>query len=127
MAASRGRELISANEFGVLLDGLWIPGGTEGTRIQGNLIGTNFDGTAKLANRFGVQVERIRLIEWRRSTRSTDVLIGGTATGEGNLISGSFNEGVAVRRSRFHKIIIQGNHIGTDIDGRRRSAMRRVF
>jgi len=71
--------------------------------IQGNLIGTDISGSTALPNVsngvFGV------------SGRNT---IGGTATGQSNLISGNGANGVEIGSSGN---VVQGNLIGTDITG----------
>ncbi len=74
------------------------------TTIQGNLIGTDISGTKPLGSRgFGIQVS------------SSDVLIGGTEKGDGNLISSNLDTGVFIDGG--DDVTIQGNHIGTDITG----------
>jgi len=73
--------------------------------VQGNFIGTDISGTAKLANSSsGVWVER-----------GSNNIIGGTTTGVGNLISG--NNGYGVRITGASGNLIQGNLIGTDVTG----------
>jgi CSLREA domain-containing protein len=78
-----------------------------GTLIQGNLIGTDASGTAKLFNgSFGITC-------WGPQTT-----IGGTQAGARNVISGSGSgsaEGIDVANSGT--AVIQGNFIGTDISG----------
>ncbi len=78
--------------------------------IQGNYIGTNSAGTAALPNGGrGIAVHNTN------GVTNGGVLIGGTAVGEGNLISGNTAGGVlfeGVSSSR-----IQGNLIGTAADG----------
>ncbi len=75
-----------------------------GNVIQGNFIGTNAAGTAQLPNPGGVQIA---------SLSSTNNLIGGTAAGAGNLISGN-QFGVSTQGPGT---TIQGNLIGTDVTG----------
>lgn len=53
--------------------------------LQGNLIGTDAAGTKAIRNDLGINVEG-----------GDDNLIGGTAAGEGNVISGSFEAGVQI-------------------------------
>jgi photosystem II stability/assembly factor-like uncharacterized protein len=72
--------------------------------IQGNFIGTNAAGTAALANFGNVVIENVA---------SSDNLVGGTAIGAGNLLSGS-QWGVSSNGTRT---TIQGNRIGTDVTG----------
>lgn len=75
-----------------------------GNTIQGNFIGTNAAGTAQLANPGGVQISNLT---------NTNNLIGGTAAGAGNLISGN-QFGISIQGPGN---TIQGNLIGTDITG----------
>jgi hypothetical protein len=76
-----------------------------GTLIQGNLIGTNANGTAKLgSSSSGIEC-------WGNNTT-----IGGTVDGARNIISGN-QYGVEIANSGT--ATIQGNFIGTDITGTR--------
>jgi hypothetical protein len=93
--ASDGRNVISGNAFGM---------DVRGSRnvIQGNFIGTDASGTVRLANESGMEVTGVFN------------LVGGTAPGAGNVISGNRRWGVHVRGSRN---TVQGNRIGTDLSG----------
>ncbi len=74
------RNLISGNRFGVGIRDFR----TTNVKVQGNLIGTNKDGTADLGNDFaGVFIDE-----------SSDNAIGGNTAGEANTIA--FNEGFGV-------------------------------
>jgi len=95
------RNLISGN----VSNGVDIDNGT-GNVVQGNYIGTDAAGTAALGN--GTYGVRIR----NGSTANT---IGGTAAGEGNLVSGNTVHGVYVNSSTGNSI--EGNYIGTDVNG----------
>jgi hypothetical protein len=92
--------VISGNAFaGVLLQG-------EGNNpVRGNYIGTNAAGTAAVPN--GTQGVVIA---------EAGAVIGGTAPGEGNVISGNTFEGVATASSGTGAVI-QGNRIGTNAAG----------
>jgi len=94
------RNVISANTFyGISL-------GAAGNQIQGNFIGTNAAGTTALGNGLnGVDISG--------SPAFTNNVIGGTATGAGNLISGN-SIGV---RIFVPGNLVQGNLIGTDVSG----------
>jgi len=74
-----------------------------GALVKGNRIGTNAAGTEAIPNVRGMEINL-----------SNNVHIGGTAPGEGNLISGN---GTGIRFSTSDDPIIQGNFIGTDAAG----------
>jgi parallel beta-helix repeat protein len=75
--------------------------------VQGNRIGTDVSGTAAAPNNgWGVYV-----------AGSAENLIGGTAPGAGNLVSGNRLGGIAVFGAGAIGNRIQGNRIGTDITG----------
>ncbi|MBS0260989.1 MAG: hypothetical protein JSS02_03460, partial [Planctomycetes bacterium] len=93
------RNVISANgASGIALVERFAP-----AVVQGNYIGTNADGTSGLGNYTGIF-----------AAYHEDNLIGGTADNAGNLISGNFFAGIDIRNSGN---IVQGNRIGTDVDG----------
>ena len=90
------RNVVSGNQF----HGISIFGSNN--VIQGNFIGTNPAGTAAIPNGInGVEVA------------AANNLIGGTAPGAGNLISGN-QRGIAINPSG---VTVQGNLIGTDVTG----------
>ena len=96
------RNVISGNSS----SGIAI-GGT-GNTIQGNFIGTNAAGTAALKNVFiGIGIS---------GSQAANNMIGGTAPGAGNLISGN-GTGILTSGSGT---IVQGNLIGTDVTGTKR-------
>ncbi|HVS35748.1 MAG TPA: PKD domain-containing protein, partial [Gemmataceae bacterium] len=72
-----------------------------GTVVEGNYIGTDWTGMVALGNKDGVDV-------------GNGTLIGGTATGAGNLISGNSQSGVLLFGGGD---VIEGNLIGTDKTG----------
>ena len=100
------RNLISGNNsWGVTVQ----TGG--GNEVQGNLIGTDINGTAALANSGGGVL-----------VQSADNTIGGTTVGARNVISGngvgpSQGWGVVVQTTGATGNVVQGNYIGTDITG----------
>jgi hypothetical protein len=103
------RNLISGNDN----SGITIAGDNanpaEGNLIRGNYIGTNAAGTAALGNGAGITLA------------AKNVTVGGTATGEGNLISGNGNsfgtDGILISGSLGQGIVVQGNLIGTNAAG----------
>jgi CSLREA domain-containing protein len=105
------RNLISGNSSDTGINFAFIPG-ESGNVIQGNLIGTNAAGTAAIANGFGIAI---------LDDRIGNTLIGGTAAGAGNVISGNTNDGVDLRgpnvASANPGTTVQGNFIGTDVTG----------
>ncbi len=76
-------------------------------RIQGNLIGLNAAGNTALANAVGVVV----------GLSSTSNVIGGTAAGAGNVISGNTQDGIRVAGAGTTDNQVLGNRIGTDPGG----------
>jgi hypothetical protein len=98
------RNVISANgDRGVNIVGP----GARGNRVQGNYIGTDASGMARLGNRLdGVSI-----------FRAPDNLIGGTETGARNLISGNGINGVEILANEATGNRVYGNYIGTDVSG----------
>jgi CSLREA domain-containing protein len=86
-------------------NGIWILGnGTTGTQVMGNYIGTDVTGTIDLGNGlFGVEIEN-----------SANNIIGGTAAGAGNLISGNNSWGVQLEGANATGNLVEGNFIGTN-------------
>jgi hypothetical protein len=94
------RNVISGNGGGIDIVG-------SANVVQGNFIGTNATGTAAVPNGAGVSIFNLSPVT------STDNVIGGTAAGARNLISGN-QTGISTGGTGT---IIQGNLIGTDING----------
>jgi hypothetical protein len=103
------RNVIAANSIGIVI----VQDQAGSKLVQGNFIGTNAAGTGALPNlSHGIQT--------RGSLSALKVTIGGTATGAGNLISGNGEDGISVSggiNSIPSRAIIQGNLIGTDVNG----------
>src|SRR5262249_29628906 len=101
--AASARNVISGNgNVGVLLSG----SGTTAIKISRNYIGTNAAGTAAVGNAHGgVSI-----------TSAPSNQIGGTAAGEGNVISGN-NPGNGITSFDSTDLQVQGNLIGTDAAG----------
>jgi CSLREA domain-containing protein len=89
--------LISGNINGVSVGGY--------STIQGNFIGTDFSGSAAIPNQNGITTQS-----------ASYVLIGGTGTGQGNLISGNTGTGISIHDFATHIEVVR-NKIGTDITG----------
>jgi hypothetical protein len=98
-ATATTRNVISGNGT----NGIEINGDTN--LIQGNFIGTNAAGTAALPNEDGVLIA---------NGTSTNNVIGGTAAGAGNLISGNRDDGIFTTGAGT---TLQGNFIGTNVAG----------
>jgi hypothetical protein len=98
--------LVSANANSAGDAGIYLIGsGATGNVIQGNKIGTDVTGTLALGNMHeGIYLER-----------ATNNTIGGTIPGAGNLISANKTRGVFLVNAPWN--VIQGNAIGTKIDG----------
>jgi CSLREA domain-containing protein len=95
------RNVISANLRGVLING--AP--ASNNLVQGNFIGTDLSGTAALGNTRGVNLNG-----------GTNNVVGGTAPGARNVISGNTFSGVRmVSAASF--CLVQGNLIGTTANG----------
>ncbi|HTR04468.1 MAG TPA: S-layer homology domain-containing protein [Thermoanaerobaculia bacterium] len=69
--------------------------------IQGNVIGTDVNGTAAMPNNVGIGI----------SSPGAGLVIGGTGVGEGNLVSGNLTIGMSVNADGA---TIQGNAVGVD-------------
>ena len=103
--------LISGNGSGIFV-GPVSESSAPGSVIQGNLIGTAINGTTALGNDFA----GVRLDE-------SDIAVGGTAAGEGNVIAFNGENGVAMRVSERRPVlgnsIFSNGRLGIDlgIDG----------
>jgi hypothetical protein len=87
-----------------------VAGGTGGPQItvQGNFIGTDITGTAGLGNGGdGVDIANGAIFN----------IIGGTAVGARNLISGNVGNGVEMIGVGTSGNLVEGNFIGTDVTG----------
>ncbi len=78
-----------------------------GNRILGNILGLDFTGARDLGN----NQQGLYLV------RSSTNLVGGTAPGEGNIISGNTGAGILIDSAPADGNVIRGNLIGTDITG----------
>jgi hypothetical protein len=99
-ASPSDRNLISGN----VSSGVLIGVGASETLVAGNYIGTDFSGMVALGNGGGGMA----------LTVSSGTIVGGTASGSGNVISGNVGYGLLVLGV---EVIIQGNLIGTNAAG----------
>ena len=94
------RNVISGNTLrGILVDNTGL--GAASNVIRGNYIGLNAAGTAALANSIGIYL-----------SASPNNVIGGTAAGEGNTLSGNTNYGIYLVFGGTTGTQIQGNTVG---------------
>jgi hypothetical protein len=98
------RNVISGNT----LHGIHFYNGSATNTVAGNFIGTTAAGDAAVANTSsGVRI-----------SGATDTLVGGTAAGAGNLISGNANHGVSITGGMASAgTVIRGNMIGLNAAG----------
>ncbi len=97
--------LISANGNSTSDYAIQISNSTT-VNVYGNLIGTNAAGTGGLGNNRGINI----------TTNASQVNIGGTGTGQGNVISDNGTFGVVVQ-SNASNVVIDSNIIGLDNTG----------
>jgi len=93
--------------------GIWLIGGSTGTHIEGNYIGTNAAGTAAIANAGdGIHIGN-----------ASQSMIGGTLAGTGNLIANNTGGGIVLGNTAGTGNSILGNSIygntalGIDLQG----------
>ena len=86
------------------------PGVATGNVIQGNLIGTNAQGTDRLSNAQGIFIND-----------ASSNLIGGTEPGAGNVIAGNRSIGIQILGDNATGNAVIGNFIGTNRAGRTRT------
>ncbi|HEX6709405.1 MAG TPA: hypothetical protein VF068_03665, partial [Rubrobacter sp.] len=98
--SAAARNLVSNNGAGIS-----ISGGAD-NMIQGNYIGTNAAGNARLGNNQGVAL----------SNTQTNT-VGGTTAATRNIISGNGAWGVRISDPDSAGNKVQGNYIGTDVTG----------
>ena len=86
--------------------GVLIESGSNGNIVQGNYIGTDITGTSAIGNSLG-----------GITVYSANNIIGGTAAGRGNVISGNNQEGLTLWGVTATANTVQGNLIGVDASG----------
>lgn len=95
---------------GFAADGIIVEGGPGGNTIRCNRVGTDADGSEALGNAFaGIHIHN--------SSRNT---IGGTGPGDGNLVSGNHQNGIAIEDdttgTSTHDNVVAGNLVGVTSD-----------
>jgi hypothetical protein len=102
-AASGAGNVIAANgDAGIYL----VTAGSAGNQLQGNFIGTDATGTSAMGNaQEGIYMDH-----------ASANVIGGAASGAGNLISGNSTWGLYLTNNSSGNVF-KGNLIGTTIDG----------
>ena len=103
--------VVSGNEQG----GISIRGvASQGIVVEENEVGTDITGTQPLGNQYsGVLVG-----DWGvTGDGPSDVTIGGTTTGAGNVISDNGNFGVWISGASVSGAVVEGDFIGTDRTG----------
>jgi hypothetical protein len=119
LAVSVTGNVISANgEDGVLLSGT-----CSGNVAEGNLIGTDVNGTHALPNTAnGVELSGAASGNTVGGTlgvadNGMGGLVGDGMAGTGNIISGNGNDGVLIKDDNTSTNLVEGNYIGTDVNG----------
>ena len=107
-----GEGNVISGQIGFNSDGIEIDNaGADDNKIYGNYIGTNYDGTAEIGNaRHGVVIYD--------GVQGT--LVGGTGTGQGNIISSNSGSGIVIDGNGVVTTSgndIVGNYIGVDVTG----------
>ncbi len=97
------RNIISGNGIGIQITGATAAN----NNVQGNYIGTDNTGTADLGN----TTSGVSII-----TSAHDNVIGGTAAGAGNVVSGNNSVGIGIGFGSAANLV-QGNFIGTNAAG----------
>ena len=109
--AAADRNVISGNTT----DGIQINAGSGGAAnnvVEGNYIGVDVNGTLPVPN----TNQGVALFVTSPNT-NTNNLIGGTAAGAGNVISGNGNDGVLIANVGTTGTRVEGNRIGTNAAG----------
>jgi hypothetical protein len=100
--------------------GVWLAAGSAHNLVAGNLIGSDFTGLVGFIQRqTGNRVAGVRI------DNSAENTIGGTLPGAGNLIvnnaaernTGAYGDGVLIAGPGATGNRVQGNRVGTDLDG----------
>jgi astacin (peptidase family M12A) len=105
------RNVISGNwQYGIYLDT-----NVSDVTIQGNYIGTDFTGSNSVPNGNAVTNAYGGIGIFSGANGN---IIGGAATGAGNLISGNTNVGIYLSNPGVSNNVVQGNYIGVNVSGK---------
>ncbi len=106
LISGNGNDILNGNESGIHVTASASRG--DGLIIQGNRIGTDITGSTAIGNTgHGIFIDDV-----------DGSLIGGTASGAGNLISGNGEDGIHLQGFSGFSLdapVIQGNRIGTNL------------
>ncbi len=112
--SASGRNLISGNKgYGVFIGET----GSDGNVVLGNYIGVDVAGAAALANGFFNPATHFYTPGVGVFSGAQGTIIGGTAAGAGNLISGNAGGGIAIADPATSGTLVQGNFVGTNASG----------
>src|SRR5215813_11192679 len=103
--SAAARNVVSGNG-GIGVD-ICCGGGATGNQVQGNYIGVKADGSGALGNPEGLRI----------ASGNGNNIIGGTAVGAGNVISGNFGAGIDIVQNSAGGNQILGNLIGLNPPG----------
>ena len=98
VAVGEGNQIAGSSSYGLLLD-------STGATVLGNRIGTSATGAVALPNVTGIVI------------RTANNTVGGSAAGEGNLISGNSAQGILMNAVGATGNTVQGNTIGLNAAG----------
>jgi parallel beta-helix repeat protein len=97
------RNVVSAN----LLSGIYLTTNSSWNLVQGNFVGVDTTGSKALGNGVnGISIDS-----------SSSNVVGGSAAGARNIISGNSNHGVEIFIASAKANKIEGNYIGPDVTG----------
>lgn len=115
--AAGERNIISGNtSIGVDIDNDNDPDPSTNNSVVGNYIGTQPNGTTALANtNHGVSLQGGAT--GNNIGGTTGVTLDGACTGSCNVISGNGADGVYLNGANVTTNIVQGNYVGTDVNG----------
>ena len=106
-STAAARNIIAGTQQG---EGVGFGQGSTGNFVQGNYIGTDVTGNVALGNQTGISDL------FGGSATPANNKIGGSAPGEGNVISGNKQLGISINGDSGNHVI-QGNFIGTNATG----------